>query len=459
MSTVDAGNRSKGYRSYSDTSDTTEPLVLVGLYGDSTVLFCSALDAYNFLSIPICWLAQIVSLLCALWVFLNAGLPVIPGFKWALALLGWGALITLLKSVLGDYEQRMPPMATTAYSTFVGLRFVHLCAFVGQVYLCSWLLVKGKIQRVIKHTIVVGAMAAAFALYVYLAHRFGLPEPPRTRMGTSGGTQVVTFTFAFHRALGSFREPGAMASWMTVPFFLSFFLQRRLMTTCSVLTGTALLLSGSLSALGGSVLGMGASLILVKPFEARRLLKWVQLAIVLGVALFVFGCIAIANDDGTTNLFQVMLDRIRPLYEEGIAGTNRGYIQEFYQSVPATLTGCGLGNANILLSEYFRQPLMGSFLSFYRNVLYSTGWIGLLLLLAFLVTPLLHLWRIRTNPKHRFDLFVLGAAYTAWLFMFAFRSEEPPITFAIAYAFLAYAVSPARYSKVRSAEKVVDVPR
>ena len=421
----------------------TNPYVLVGLYGYTVSLLCSALDAYSIFSIPISWLGQLISVFCAAWVFLNSGALHVPGLKWWMLFLCWGSTITIVRCFVADFHHRMPPLATTGYESFLCLRFVHLTSFGAQIYLCYWLLAHGKLYPVIRHTTIVGSLAAAFAMYVYLAHRYGLSEPPRSRLGTSGDAQAVSFTFAFHRALGSFREPGAMASWITIPFCLSFLMQRRIVNAHSVLMGSALLLSGSLSALGGGLLGIITGFVIVQPSGARGLRNWAKVAFVPAASVAVFTCVAIANDFGTTNLFKVMMDRVHPILDDGFNGTNRGYLQEYYRAVPVTVTGVGFGHANILLAEFFGSPLMGSFLSLYRNVLYSTGWVGLILLAIFFVIPLWRVWIMRTRCEinDRFDLFLLCTGYATWLFMFGSRSEEPPMAFAICYAFLAFATS------------------
>ena len=84
-----------------------------------------------------------------------------------------------------------------------------------------------RLRPIVQRTTAVGVLCAAMALYIYVAQLSGLPEPPRTRMGTGGDQQATTFTYAFHRAMGTFQEPGDLASWLVLPLFLSFLARGR----------------------------------------------------------------------------------------------------------------------------------------------------------------------------------------------------------------------------------------
>lgn len=113
------------------------------------------------------------------------------------------------------------------------------------------------------------------------------------------------------------------------------------------------------------------------------------------------------------------------------------------RSVPPPMLGLGLGNANLVLSQWLRSPLEVSFLSLYLNVVYSTGVPGLVLLAMFLVRPLLRVLRSRTL-RTAGETFVVVAGYVAWLAMFGVLSEEFTVMFAVAFACLAYRIRDSR---------------
>ena len=125
-------------------------------------------------------------------------------------------------------------------------------------------------------------------------------------------------------------------------------------------------------------------------------------------------------------------DRIDQIFTGGMKVSNRGMIYEFIEIHPFPIFGYGLGNQQIIFSEFENATTLVSFLSLYFNFLYGTGYVGFLLLASFLLIPLVLFFKYR-NYLEIEDFFYL-IAYLAYLIIFAVGPEEFILPFAITYA-------------------------
>lgn len=399
----------------------------------------TALEAYSVGPIPIQWVAQLLVIGAAAALSLHH-LYRVPGMGVFAALLAWVLMVTLASAALGDFAARMPPMASTPYPVFIALRLFVVLSFSATVALVYWLLVRGRSADVVRWTVWIGTAAGVMALYVYVAQLYGWWEPTRNRSGTGGGGQATVFTYAFHRAMGTFREPSHLAEWLVAPFFLSFVHPARIRYAPTLVMGLALLLTGSLTGISGTVLGLLGAVVLTNPFRGAKLRLLLQVGLALALGLLVFDRLAVTYGPEKTGLFQVLSDRLEPLlFEGGLTESNRGDVFQYAQSNGLPVTGVGLGNSNIQLSHRMGNPLMVSFLSLYFNYLFSAGVVGLGLLLVFLARPVVGVVRLPGSARDR-EVIVLLGAYLAWLVMFAVRAEEPSIMFGVVFALLVYEV-------------------
>lgn len=407
-------------------------LVLLLFY---LLFFGSALGAYNIGPIPIQWLTQVGLIALLLIVALRGKINYVPGSVLYIFLILWAVAVTVIKGIFGYYPSMMPSSASTPYMVFIVLRFLSLLSFIATVYLVYWLFKKGYRDAVIKWLVTIGTIIAVLGLYIYIAQIYGLPELARNRMGTGGGEQSVVFTYAFHRAMGTFREPSHLAEWLVVPLFLSFIRKQRLFSIHSMLMGATILLTGSLTGILGLSLGFMFAVLLANPVKKDNLKKVLQIAILAAVAFAAFyALVASKNSDGVS-LFQVIGDRVGVILTKGISESNRGYVFEYVAGSGISMTGEGFGNSNILFSKYIKNPVITSFLSLYFNFLLSTGVIGLTILIIFLLRPVMAALFFKFNRKNM--IWVL-APYISWLIMFAIHSEEFSSLFAIAYALLSF---------------------
>jgi hypothetical protein len=420
----------------------TDDLTQVVYWLFLVALTFSALGAYQVGPIPLPWLGDMVMIAVAmLLLVLELRLPSLPACGLFAIWMASALTITVAGWVMYQSEVSMPAVSTSSYPVFIVLRLVTLASFLCTVYVVAWLLTRVPPSRIHSMVCVVGALLALFAIYVYIAQIAGLPEPPRTRMGTGGDEQRTTFTYAFHRAMGSFREPAHLAEWLILPLFLSLREWSNLRRSWMLLAiASVILLSGSLTGILGAIAGMtGATALFMARGSYAMHKPLLGMAIAVSVGLLAFAALVKPNSNGSVSLTEVIWDRVEPMLagRAGIQASNRGYVIDYlYAQDHIMLIGIGLGNSNLILTEDRGSTAVTSFLSVYVNAYFSTGLIGIILLSAAILTPVLLLgFTARSNLT--FDLWCLLAAYLTWMVMFTVSSEELNWSFALTYTLFA----------------------
>lgn len=393
---------------------------------------CTGLAAYNIGPVPLPWLAEagFVALAAALVLFTNR-VRLVPGGGALFLFVAWTLFVQTLNA--GRFGALLPRGATLSYTSFVLVRYLNVLAFAAVLYLTYWLLTEGKGPELMRWIARIGVAIALAGIYIYIAQQYGLPEPPRTRVGTAGAAQVLFF--GYRRALGTFREPSHLAEWLVLPLFLSFAIPRRLARLSSIIIGTALLLTVSLGGIASCVGGVLGGLLLSNPFKPRNFKLLIAIALGLGLLLYA----AQMTSVGLTgqSVYSVLNVRTLEILEGGVGNSNRAYIADFVDSFPPPVLGYGLGNANIYVASKLGIDLIVSFLSLYVNVAYSSGIIGLLLLSIFMAQPIIRNAIVSTDRKKRRPIAIL-MGYVAYLFVFAAGPEELSVAFAVIAAFLLY---------------------
>jgi hypothetical protein len=405
------------------------------------VMLCNALDAYSVGPVPVAWLGQLASIAVACYLILSEPIHLPPGgMLWPL-LMVWGIALSVSQGFLEDYASMMPPLATTSYPVFITLRMLSLLSTTATIVIGCFLLQNGQREFIIRQSIQLGAAVALYSIYVYVAHRFGWPEVPRTRVGTFGAGQATHFTYAFHRALGSFREPSLLACWLTTPLLLCFENPRKTIWIPALLMMMAVLLTGSLSGIMGLLLGMVAGFVLLYPHGIVPLRLLFGGGAIVGLAGMAFSALAVANDNGSTQLTTVLWERVEEMLDEGASGSNRAYIYQALESSPVPWVGAGFGNSNLIFSRDYNSDVVVSFLSLYLSVQYSIGWPGFTVLLLALLSPILlaRHWAGRGTTDQRRTAWVLTTAYVAWLAYYLVLFEETQTMFAVTYLLVAIA--------------------
>jgi len=401
------------------------------------LVLLNAADAWNVGPIPIEWLVRLGMIAVAMWHMLNGGLRFAPGSAWLLAFLSWGIFVTGCNVIVGNYSTQMPSAATTSYNIYVLLRVINLLAFTAMLQITYTLCRDGRASDVRRWIIFAGAVVAVFSLYVYFAQTFGLPFPARTRLDTNGTMDhFTTFSGVLHRAIGPFREPSMLAEWLVLPLFLSFVEKNRWSQVAAVLIMAAVLLTASLTGISAAVAGLVIALLVTNPFRRANFKLIAQMAVVFVLALFLFQTFVVSNYADEISLFGVLSSRIVPLLQEGVSESNRNYVWEYVTKVPLPLFGEGFGNSNLAFARYLGAELPASFLSVYFNAAYSTGWLGLALIIGFLSWPVRRLWTTAVRTADHRGVFLITAAYCGWLVMYTAHSEELAPLFAVAFALL-----------------------
>lgn len=261
------------------------------------VLAGTALDAYSVAGVPLPWLAQVAAIGAALPLLVSRPRRRPPGFAWYLLFLCWTIALTVGAAALGSYGELMPPDSTTPYLLFVALRVMVLVSFASFLLLVWRLLELGRERELLRWTTLAGTAVALVAIYVYFAHVNGWPELARTRMGTGGGEQNVRFTFEFHRALGTFREPSQLAVWLTIPLFASLAWSKRTLNPAAIVMTAALLLSGSTTGLLAGAAGTFAGILLGRPFQRDTLRRLIALVVSFACGAALFRAMVVPYDD------------------------------------------------------------------------------------------------------------------------------------------------------------------
>ena len=377
-------------------------------------MITGALGAYAIGPIPLDYLSRVIFLASAALMLISGTLPSIPEFVPALLLFVW-ALIGTTGGLLDNRLHLWMPILSTPYPVFIALRFMNILAPVSCGYLLVIACERYSFEKVTKFIIWLGTIVALYALYAYVAELFGLPEIFRSRAGTGGGAQSTTFSYAFHRALGTFREPSHLAEWLQAPLFTSLAMRNRVVNVHTMIMLVALLLTGSLAGYGGFIGGLGAAALLANPLRAS---SWKVLGGILGaLALGLAGFLVFASGKNidVLTLFHVVSDRIEPmLHSGGLQNSDRGDVLSAVLKEDVTLFGYGLGRANVVLSNIYTAGMADptlfvlSYISLYLHYLYATGVVGLGLLLLFIVTPIFQFWNHRVVSVRRQFSFIAG---------------------------------------------------
>jgi hypothetical protein len=394
----------------------------------SILFLLSAFEAYAVAGVPVQYLAAFAACFVVMLLRARYGPIAIQNFRLLFVYFLWAAGITALSCALHDYSDEMPPLSTTSYAVYIGLRFLNILSFAAMVWLITFVGRRRGLRPVVERAVEIAALIALVGFYLYYASLAGLPEPPRTRIGTQGGEQILLSSYyAFHRALGTFREPSHFAEWLAPTFCLAFLHRGFRRIICLVLIGTVLLLTGSLTGILGFAGSVVAAAIIVYRgrVSAVKMLALVALAVAITMSLFAASVKTYNRRDAAEqnrNILEVVMNRVQPLLSEGMEGSNRAYVYNYLRSAPTPILGAGIGNAELEFAQAVGSPLPGSFLSIYFNTYYSLGPIGVGLLATFLLVPVA---RAALRPfNQRKSLFWILASYVAVLISLGVRCDE-----------------------------------
>ncbi len=352
----------------------------------------------------------------------------------------------------------MPTLATTSYPVFVASRYAAIVTYALGIIAFYRYTTRWGERAICSLLITVGVGVALYAIYAYAAQLLGLWEIPRTRMGTGGQdftAEAVEFSYAFHRALGSFREPSHLAEWLIVPIVASLSAKNRKALIARFVMLGAVVLSGSL--LGVIALaGAWLATLFLSVSGARSTWRTLARASVPAVIVVYF----------TDAVFGIgylgtIRDRLSEAFAFGIESTNRNYIADYVADTPFPPFGYGLGNASLRLTDALGTDLVASHLSLYVHYLYALGILGLALVAWHFSIPLIMAFQAGAKRLPIYaQAFVV--AHVACLVLYAGGPEEPSLIHAVVVGGLVAMVtqySMSRYQSLRHTETAASESR
>ena len=402
----------------------------------------SALGAYSVGPVPIQWFAQLAFIaLGALHLLVSRRVWKVPGAVIMLVFLGWAVIVNALNA--GRFEGMMPAYATLPYWLFVTLRYASVLSFLSAFYLGFWLLWAGR-RRDLSHAIVrIGVIFAVVALYIYVAGLVGLPEPPRTRLGTGGFAGQVTAEFSsaglmFRRAIGTFREPSHLADWLLLPFFLSLGRPGVRARVATALIALTLLLTVSLQGIISVIVAMAAVTVLTNPFRAENLRRLAGASISLGILLLTVGGLSIGALGDGVRVIDVIDARTAELSTGGVGASSRSSVVDLHRdpcSAPAWIRLREREHLCVPRARVFRRDVVPEHLRL-RALLHGIPWAGAVrplqvVLVGRAVIRQASLPRLGSGPA-------AIMAFVAYMVSSGAGMEELTIPFGIAAAFIAY---------------------
>lgn len=399
----------------------------------------NSIQSVSIVSIPLTWIGMTIITMSLFT------------FSWHLKkyeLLVIGLLFVILATSLlmnisnwSDFEKNIPNGSTTPYLIYVFLRYIHYLAFLAIVLTVLKLCARGYLRKIIDFICLIGVVVAIYALYVYIAHQMHLPEIlPRSRMGTSGGEQIISFTYGFHRALGSFREPSHLAEWLMLPLVLSFYKTNNRFKWQSATIAITMLLTGSLTGILSIIIGLFASIVVMnfRFISLKNTLKSFKY-LFYGVILL-STMVIVLNYIFSGLFFDTLSDRIALILIDGIRASNRGYIYQYIDQLDKfPLWGLGLGNIQIDLANHNNNDLISSVLSLYINMYYSFGAPIFVVAITLLLLPiylLLQKGKLNTEKDDKLLKHLVLWGYISWLVAFSVHSEELQLMFGLSFGLL-----------------------
>jgi|LSQX01.1.fsa_nt_gb hypothetical protein len=394
------------------------------------MLVIDGLGAYSLFDIPLPWFAYCVAAAALIHLSRVVRIEFPSGSLFLLTLIAYAGLVQAVSVLRGEPYSLLPARMTTPYNVFIISRFGVL---VGALLVSALTYTAARhfgTSGIINATVAAMAFLAAAAIALYGAQVFGYWEPPRNRMGTGGQdylANTMTFHYQFHRAAGTFREPSHLAEWLAAPFLFIFLCRGRTAAFLWVLVGAALLLTGSLLGVLGVLVGVAC----FGFFAKKTTIAWRMLLLILILSAAVCGFAEFAAID----FFGAILPRFQALIQGGVGETNRAYVYQYLRAEMPPVFGFGVGNANLVFSEYLGIDLVSSHISLFVNMWFSLGIVGLVLMSLYVACPLLsrRVWKAAAESNLSAILF---ACILSWLVIYLGHAEELTVMFGVIYGLI-----------------------
>lgn len=350
-------------------------------------IYLSTLEAYNLFGIPVTWISGCIFPVS--WILSTRDWPAGTRPTGRSLLFAYLAicLIALVFQNIFSGAPKMPRLTENSYIQYITLRIINIFIYVSALSTGYMISEAGGYTRSMKILTTTLMVVSISSIYIYIAQKYGLWEPPRNRAGTGGQdylSEAVAFSYSFFRALGTFREPSHLAEWLSATLLLLLPQARSMVSRLRYVTMVTLAFSTMV--LTGSLLGfmglMAGAIYIV--FAKRNYMVFVHavLALIFSV-LFTLTVEWLFDID----LLGALLPRIDELAYGGIGETNRSAIYEYFWSYPPPISGQGLGNGALIFSQYSGTDLISPIINLFMTSWYDGGVLGLLLMIMFFVLP------------------------------------------------------------------------
>jgi hypothetical protein len=354
------------------------------------------MDAYAVYHIPLPWAANVGVIALAGYLLCSRQFPKFIGMKIITCLAAFAIAVTTIKSILFSLPTGIS--LTVPFSAYILLRILNIISFIAAIGVVCYLLEQYKPARLMATIIMLGVVIALFSYLVYYVQTHFLSNMGQNRATSYFAQGQVIFSYPFHRAVGTFREPSLLAAWLMVPFVMS--LSSIYLVPASILIGGILLLTGSLSLVLCLALGALGSLLTIIFFTVVKNkkveLSWARFLLLLTVvAVCSYGIFHMMNVSSEalladqlqqtqqnaqlspaqvaqeetaiktrlikdkmltlasgTSWFDVIKTRISKMLHGGISAENRMYIYDYEKTLSVTWLGQGLGISNINFGVY-----------------------------------------------------------------------------------------------------------
>jgi hypothetical protein len=377
-------------------------------------LFSHTLGAYNIGPVPIAWLSTVFFIISPIPIIFSRKFHIPPSLNNIIIYLVCGIISLFIYDILYS-PPPMPPLASTSYAVYLILRIATVISYIAALFTSYNLVLNGMSYLILRSNVYLLGIVTVLGIYIYLAQRYGFWEPPRTRMGTGGQDftlERVEFQYLFHRALGTFREPSHLANWLsaTLLFLLpqkDIFRKERNKFLLLIFSIFLLILSGSL--LG--IICLLAGFVALMAVGGRRswLLAVFSLIVIPAIIWF-------ANAFFNVDIISAISPRLQTILQNGLIGTNRSYVYEYFLSYPPSALGIGIGHNSLAYSMVSGNLLVSPVINAFVNILYEAGIIGLVLVVS---SFLFVFTQIRPALKAE-NLVAIGAlaAHVSWIFAY-----------------------------------------
>lgn len=404
------------------------------------ILVFNSLSSIAFGPFPMPWLSCFISIFFGALVLpsILKNKLVFNLFIFLIILLTFSTIFTLFQ--WETFKDLLSNKYQLDYYIYIFIRYSSFLSFFSTFFIIYKLSEKNNYKQITNIILKLSLVISLYAIYLYIAHFLNLPDIlPRNRAGTGGfgSEQSIIFTYGFHRAIGTFREPSLFAEWLILPLFLSFSIKNKLKNPAFFIILLTFILTGSL----GGLISVGLALIIYLPLGLilQGKIKFLKLSKTKIIMFSVFLLILLfININFELNYFSTIYERIEPILKFGIKGTNRGEVYRNLSLIKPSFYGLGLGNFQIFAAEKLSLSNLYPSLNFYITYLTSFGFFGFFVFLLVLFYPFILFFKLTLSGK-TFDknkISFLMISYIAMLIIGAVNREELSVTFALPYSLL-----------------------